>query len=284
MTGSPRQDREGRNGRLRFIRNFRPVAGRYWNSEDRVLARRLFALVAGIDVALVPIAIQIDSVNGALYNALQMRVPKTFYHSPATLLSQWIGKPLIELNNVQQHLKADFRFAPVRVREEAEGIALYRGEDEARGNAKSCFSAVRDNFRRLIAANIRYYSFQSVVGQTPAFVPLLIAGPRYFSGALQLGPLMRSANAFGRVASGLSWLIDNYASFAEWRAAAERLAEFAAEMESYVHAASGNLVIQERDDGNELRPWAGAIKLNRKYWPFFMTANDAELQSQEKAQ
>jgi ABC-type uncharacterized transport system fused permease/ATPase subunit len=48
-------------------------------------------------------------------------------------LTQIIGRPLIDLNFKQQKFEANFRFALVRIREHAEGIALYRGEaDELR--------------------------------------------------------------------------------------------------------------------------------------------------------
>jgi putative ATP-binding cassette transporter len=43
-------------------------------------------------------------------------------------LTHWIGRPLIRLNFDQQRYEADFRFAMMRLRENAEGVALYRGE------------------------------------------------------------------------------------------------------------------------------------------------------------
>jgi putative ATP-binding cassette transporter len=50
-----------------------------------------------------------------------------------TWLTHQIGKPLISLNFNQQKYEADFRFNLVRFRENSEGVALYRGEDELRG-------------------------------------------------------------------------------------------------------------------------------------------------------
>jgi len=55
---------------------------------------------------------------------------------------------------------------------------------------------------------------------------MIVAAPRYFSGAIQLGDLMRINSAFGRVQDSLSWFVDNYSSLAAWRATTDRLTSF----------------------------------------------------------
>ena len=44
------------------------------------------------------------------------------------MLTYRIGRSLIPLNFQQERGEADFRFELVRLRENAEGVALYRGE------------------------------------------------------------------------------------------------------------------------------------------------------------
>jgi putative ATP-binding cassette transporter len=56
--------------------------------------------------------------------------------------------------------------------------------------------------------------------------PFVVAAPRFFSGAIQLGQLMQVASAFGRVQDSLSWFVDNYASLAAWKATTDRLTSF----------------------------------------------------------
>ena len=50
------------------------------------------------------------------------------YAIVGTWLVNRIGRPLIGLNYQQQQYEADLRFSLVRLRENAEGIALYGGE------------------------------------------------------------------------------------------------------------------------------------------------------------
>ena len=57
------------------------------------------------------------------------------YSGVGSVLAHLVGHPLIRLNNLQRSVEADFRFSLVRLREEAEGIALYRGEAQERGIA-----------------------------------------------------------------------------------------------------------------------------------------------------
>ena len=152
------------------------------------------------------------------------------YSGVGSVLAHLVGHPLIRLNKLQRSVEADFRFSLVRLREEAEGIALYGGEAQERGIALDRFQALYDNVKRLILHNCQYLMFQTFVGQFANFFPLLVAAPRYFSGAVALGTLTQLTHAFWQVNASLSWFITNYTIFAEWRATVDRLTEFRREM------------------------------------------------------
>ncbi len=53
-----------------------------------------------------------------------------------TWLTHLVGRPLIALRFRQQRVEADFRYALVRLRENIEGVALYGGEAEEKGNLR----------------------------------------------------------------------------------------------------------------------------------------------------
>src|ERR1700738_5375737 len=152
-------------------------------------------------------------------------------------IAHLIGRPLIRLNNRQQAVEADFRFSLVRLREEAEGIALHGGEAQERSIALGRFRNLYDNFKRIILRSNQYLMFQMLFSQGTSSFALLIASPGYFSGAIQLGVLIQTANAFERVNEALSWFIGSYTAFAQWRATVDRLTEFAAEINREADAA-----------------------------------------------
>jgi putative ATP-binding cassette transporter len=152
------------------------------------------------------------------------------YSGVGSFIAHLVGHPLIRLTNRQQAVEADFRFSLVRLREEAESIALYGGEAQEQGIALGRFRVLYDNFKRIILRNCQYLSFQLFFGQIAVLFPVLVASPRYFVGAIEFGILMQISNAFWQVNDALSWFINNYTVFANWRAAADRLTEFGGEI------------------------------------------------------
>ena len=143
-----------------------------------------------------------------------------------SVITHYIGRPQIRLNFLQQRYEADFRHHMVRVREYSESIALDKGEAVERTQLDGRFSNVVQNFLLLIKKQKNLVWFTSFFGQAAVVFPFIVAAPRFFSGAIQLGQLMQISSAFGRVQDALSWLVDNYSSLAAWRATTDRLTSF----------------------------------------------------------
>ncbi len=158
------------------------------------------------------------------------------YSAAGSVLTHYIGRPLIKLNFVQQRLEADFRHHMVRVREYSESIALDRGEPVERGQLDSRFGRVLGNSLALIKAQKNVIWFTSFFGQAAVVFPFLVAAPRFFSGAIQLGELMQISSAFGQVQGALSWFVDSYSSLAGWRATTDRLTSFEASFQALAPA------------------------------------------------
>ena len=157
-----------------------------------------------------------------------------------TVITHYIGRPLIGLNFRQQRFEADFRHHLVRVREYSEAIALDHGEPVEREQLDLRFRSVLKNYLALIRKQKNLIAFTSSFGQLAVVFPFLVAAPRYFGGIFQLGQLMQVASAFGRVQDSLSWFVDNYDSVAAWRATADRLTSFDAAMRAHA-VAQGSL-------------------------------------------
>ena len=148
------------------------------------------------------------------------------YALAGSVIAHFLGRPLIGLNFRQQRVEADFRHHMVRVREYSESIALDRGEAVERGQSGARFSAVLANYLQLIQRQKTLTWFTVGYGQAAVVFPFIVAAPRFFSGAIQLGELMQIASAFGRVQDALSWFVDNYDNLAAWRATTDRLTSF----------------------------------------------------------
>jgi putative ATP-binding cassette transporter len=134
-----------------------------------------------------------------------------------------VGKPLIGLYFQQEQTEAGFRFGLVRLRENAEGVALYGGEGTEAGVLKGRFTLIRHNWHWLMVYMRRLVFVNSGYGQIAIVFPLIVAAPRYFAGKITLGGLMQINSAFGQVQGALSWFVDSYASLVNWQASSNRL-------------------------------------------------------------
>lgn len=160
------------------------------------------------------------------------------YCAVGTIITHYIGRPLIGLNYQQQRYEADFRHHLVRVREYSEAIALDRGEQVEHDQLKLRFGSVLRNYLQLIKKQKNLVAFTASFGQASVIFAFIVQAPRFFSGAIQLGQLMQVNSAFGRVQDSLSWFVDNYDRVAVWRATADRLTSFEAAMRTHANATS----------------------------------------------
>jgi vitamin B12/bleomycin/antimicrobial peptide transport system ATP-binding/permease protein len=148
------------------------------------------------------------------------------YAVGGTWLTHRLGRPLIGLNFQQQQFEANFRFSLARLRENTEGVALYGGELEERRVLRERFGSIAANWWAIMRRQKRLTWFTAGYSQAAIIFPVLAAAPRYFSGAVQLGVLMQTAQAFGQVQTALSWFVTAYTQLAQWRATTDRLAGF----------------------------------------------------------
>ena len=165
--------------------------------------------------------------NGSSYSIPGFMVwMAVLYCVIGSVITHYIGRPQIKLNFQQQKVEADFRHHMVRVREYSESIALDKGEAVERAQLDTRFAAVLANYLQLIKKQKNLVWFTNFFGQAAVVFPFIVAAPRFFSGAIQLGQLMQISSAFGRVQDSLSWLVDNYSALAAWRATTDRLTSF----------------------------------------------------------
>ena len=148
------------------------------------------------------------------------------YAVVGTWLMHLIGRPLVPLNFERQKVEANFRFSLVRFRENAEGIALHRGEaGEIRG-LRERFAAVAYNWWEIMKRRKKLTWFSSGYAQIAIIFPFIVAAPRYFAGQIKLGDLMQTTSAFGQVQGALSWFVSAYTQLASWKATVDRLTGF----------------------------------------------------------
>ncbi|WP_082548306.1 ABC transporter ATP-binding protein/permease [Massilia sp. Root335] len=135
----------------------------------------------------------------------------------------FFGSPLIQLNFWQLRREADFRFSLMRLRENAESIAFYRGEAQERTHIDRTFDKVIRNFATLIKKQRALNFFQRTFSQLTVVLPYVILAGGVLSGELEVGRATQAAGAFSAVLGAVGVIVDNFESLSRFVAGIGRL-------------------------------------------------------------
>lgn len=147
------------------------------------------------------------------------------YASVGAVVATMLGKPLTHAANHRQSKEADFRFGLGQAREHAPPATLGAVDPVRRKKTGSLFAETVSAWRRQTLVLMRLVMFSSTWSVLSQAAPILIAAPRYIAGAISLGALMQTAQAFQQMINALSWPIDNMEKLAECRASFGRVAQ-----------------------------------------------------------
>ncbi|MEV5836145.1 ABC transporter ATP-binding protein/permease [Nocardia sp. NPDC052112] len=145
------------------------------------------------------------------------------YVLAATTIAFRLGRPLIRLGFRYQAVMADFRYALVRLRENAERIAFYRGGGTENAGLRTLFTEVLRVYYRLVLFTTRFIGWNQAATETARVFPWLIQAPHFFAGTLTLGDVTQTGTAFGQIQESLSFFRNSYSQFAAFRATLMRL-------------------------------------------------------------
>ena len=134
-----------------------------------------------------------------------------------------LGRPLIDRIEHKNSAEARLRQDLVRLRENAESIAMVRGENEEIASMRARLETLAKSWRAVITQLAAMTFLTNTNGVAAPVFPLLLMAPGYLNGTITLGGVMQTAAAFVQVQVALNWLVDNYARIAEWSASASRV-------------------------------------------------------------
>ena len=203
------------------------------NPDQRIAedVRSFTAFSLQLFLTLLTSVIDLASFSAILYSIQ----PQLFgaiiaYATFGTIVTTLIGSPLVSLNFLRLQKEADFRYALVRLRENAESIAFYGGEDLEGKAITERFRQVLSNKRDLIGTTRNLEFFTTAYQYLIQVVPVAVVAPQYFSGAVQLGVVSQSAGAFNHILGDVSIIVNQFESLSTFSAGIDRLSQFYDEM------------------------------------------------------
>ncbi|MFS8867820.1 ABC transporter ATP-binding protein/permease [Synechococcus sp. H65.1] len=165
--------------------------------------------------------------TGILYSISRpLAVGLVVYAAIGTAIAIVAGRKLIKINFDQLRYEADFRYSLVHVRDNAESIAFYQGEDLELRQILNRFAAALRNFDLLIIWQAVIDIFQYAYNYFTRIVPYVIVAPLYFSGVRDFGTITQATIAFSQVLSALSIVANQIQSISSFAAGINRLGSF----------------------------------------------------------
>jgi putative ATP-binding cassette transporter len=134
-----------------------------------------------------------------------------------------IGRRLVGLNYLQFEREANFRYGLVRVRDNAESIAFYRGERRELSDLRARLGAVVGNMVVLIRWNRNLAFFTTGYNSLSLIIPIVIVAPMFLRGEVEFGKISQAAGAFAVVFAAVSLLINQFERLSAFAAGVTRL-------------------------------------------------------------
>jgi len=153
------------------------------------------------------------------------------YATVGTLVTFGVfGEKMSFLYFNQRRREADFRFGLVRIRENAEAIALYHGERQELAQVRRYFGELFANSLMLIRWQLRLNFFQYTQSLLMIMLPSIVIAPRVLSGELEVGRIVQAEGAFAAIMAALTLLLNNVEYLSRFAAGVNRLDTFADSM------------------------------------------------------
>ncbi|MEG3862378.1 ABC transporter ATP-binding protein/permease [Microcoleus sp. herbarium12] len=180
--------------------------------------------------------VDIISFTGILWSiSKQLSIFLIVYAILGTVATLIFGQRLVPLNFNQLKKEANFRYGLVHIRDNAESIAFYRGEEQEAKQIKHRFIEVFHNFNLLIGWQRNLDYFTTGYGYAVVIIPALFLAPAYFADktdTIQFGDITQAGFAFSQVLGAFSVVVTQIEPLSSFAASINRLTVFTDTLEA----------------------------------------------------
>ena len=177
--------------------------------------------------------VDVISFTGILWSiSKELSLFLIVYAILGTVATLIFGQRLVPLNFNQLKKEANFRYGLVHIRDNAESIAFYRGEEQESTQIKQRFVEVFRNFNLLIGWQRNVDYFTTGYGYAVVIIPSLFLAPAYFAGKVQFGDITQAGFAFSQVLGAFSVIVTQIEPLSSFAASINRLTVFTDTLEA----------------------------------------------------
>lgn len=201
-------------------------SGELANPDQRISedVRALTATTLSFALMFLNATFTVIAFSGVLWSiSPQLFAVAVLYSLLGSLLTIYLGKPLVKLNYDQLDREAAFRSNLLRVRENAESVALLRREGRLRARLQQGLADLVANFERIVVVNRNLGYFTTSYNYLIQILPALIVAPLFIRGHMEFGVITQSAVAFGHLLGAFSLIVTQFQSISTYTAVVARL-------------------------------------------------------------
>lgn len=221
------------------------------NPDERIAedVRAFTATTLSFTVVLVNGVLAVVSFSGVLWTISRVLFGVAIgYAFLGSLVTVYLGRPLISLNYRQLDREAAFRSSLIHVGANAESIAVTRRERILMGRLLRLLDSLAENFRRTIAVNRNLGFFTTGYNYLIQIIPALFVAPLFFRGKVEFGVVTQSAMAFSQVLGAFSIFVNEFQSISSFGAVVVRVSALAGALENKPTSEGPAIAVVEAED------------------------------------
>lgn len=148
------------------------------------------------------------------------------YSIIGSVVTYFLGRPLIGLNFAQLKKEADYRYKLINIRDSAESIAFYGREAREFTRTRQRLKVALNNLLQVINWNRNLQFFTTGYNYLLTILPTILVAPLFFSGQIEFGAVIQAGAAFGFVINALSIVVNHFGNLSVFAAVINRLGTF----------------------------------------------------------
>ncbi|MEH2000919.1 MAG: ATP-binding cassette domain-containing protein [Nostoc sp.] len=147
------------------------------------------------------------------------------------LIAIYLGQELNKINQEELERKAEYNYCLTHLRNHAESIAFFQGENQESNIIQRRFSNLLKNVERKINWENNQELFDGAYKAAIQIFPYIVLAPLYMSGQADFGEVVQASIASNMFATAMATLIREFGNSGRFSSYVERLAEFSDALE-----------------------------------------------------
>lgn len=165
-----------------------------------------------------------------------------FYSIFGNIASAFLNEQLVKIRAEQLEDEADFRYCLAHVRNNAESIAFFQGENQELRLVNKKFTKLIQNSDQMIGWERNLQLFTAGSQNFLYIFPFLTIAPLYFVGTIEVGEVAQASMACTMFANALTVIVQQFGSLGSFGTLINRVATFSDTLGTKIQQESVNII------------------------------------------